>query len=297
MPKKLIMTRGLPGSGKSFWADIYVQEQGLLGVPVVVINKDAIRRELEKTGWEWSNKNERDVILQRDLKIIEALKINFSVISSDTNFGPKHEARLKELAIQNGAEFEIKSFLHVPVEVCIERDSKREGKARVGEKVIRGMASQHNLEGVVEIKPYIPEPLLGSAIICDLDGTLCLNKGKRSPYDYSKVNLDEVNPVIMQILETYYRFMHWDIIYLSGRDSSCRDLTQEWLRNHHAPPGKLWMRAEGDKRKDWIVKHEIFQKEIVPYYNPRFVLDDRNQVVDMWRKLGLTCLQVADGNF
>ena len=27
------------------------------------------------------------------------------------------------------------------------------------------------------------------------------------------------------------------------------------------------------------------------------VVDDRNKVVDMWRSLGLTVFQVADGNF
>lgn len=57
------------------------------------------------------------------------------------------------------------------------------------------------------------------------------------------------------------------------------------------------MRPEGDERKDSIVKQEIYEKYIKDRYNVRFVLDDRNQVVDMWREVGLKVLQVAPGDF
>ena len=57
------------------------------------------------------------------------------------------------------------------------------------------------------------------------------------------------------------------------------------------------MRAEGDNRKDAIVKMELFNKYIRHHYNVRRVYDDRQQVVDMWRSLGLTVLQVAPGQF
>jgi hypothetical protein len=59
----------------------------------------------------------------------------------------------------------------------------------------------------------------------------------------------------------------------------------------------LMMRKTGDKRKYSIVKKEIFNEHIKGKYCVDFVLDDRNQVVEMWRKLGLVCLQVAEGNF
>jgi hypothetical protein len=57
------------------------------------------------------------------------------------------------------------------------------------------------------------------------------------------------------------------------------------------------MRETGDRRKDSIIKKEIFDRHIRDVYNIEFVLDDRNQVVELWRSLGLTCLQVADGDF
>ena len=57
------------------------------------------------------------------------------------------------------------------------------------------------------------------------------------------------------------------------------------------------MRQAGDNRDDRIVKREIYEREIKGRYNVRFVLDDRNKVVALWRDLGLPCFQVADGDF
>lgn len=59
---------------------------------------------------------------------------------------------------------------------------------------------------------------------------------------------------------------------------------------------ELYMRPEGDKRKDSIIKYEILQNLIKENFIA-YVLDDRNQVVKMWREAGLRCLQVQEGNF
>ena len=57
------------------------------------------------------------------------------------------------------------------------------------------------------------------------------------------------------------------------------------------------MRSTEDNRKDAVVKREIYDNWIKDKYNVLAVFDDRNQCVDMWRGLGLTCLQVDYGNF
>jgi hypothetical protein len=57
------------------------------------------------------------------------------------------------------------------------------------------------------------------------------------------------------------------------------------------------MRKTDDFRKDSIIKEEIYQENIEGKYNVLCVLDDRNQVVDFWRAKGLTCFQVAPGDF
>jgi hypothetical protein len=57
------------------------------------------------------------------------------------------------------------------------------------------------------------------------------------------------------------------------------------------------MRKKGDFRKDSVVKKEIYEKYIKDNFNILFCLDDRNQVVNMWREIGIKCLQVQDGDF
>jgi hypothetical protein len=59
----------------------------------------------------------------------------------------------------------------------------------------------------------------------------------------------------------------------------------------------LFMRPAGDTRKDSIVKREIFDAEIAHRWRVIGVFDDRRQVVRMWRALGLTVFQVAEGDF
>ena len=132
------------------------------------------------------------------------------------------------------------------------------------------------------------------AIICDIDGTLALMSG-RSPYEWVKVGDDTVNRPVLHLLKNYSGSQ---VIFVSGRDSVCRASTVDWLfyKAGIANP-ILFMRAEGDMRKDSIVKRELFDEHIRDSYDVQFVLDDRDQVVEMWRSLGLACFQVAEGDF
>ena len=136
------------------------------------------------------------------------------------------------------------------------------------------------------------DPTLTKAIICDLDGTLALF-GDANPYDrdFSK---DIVNEAVFNIL---YYIPANAIILVSGRTEKYREQTEEWLRANQVGYGVLYMRKEGDNRKDVIVKSEIYEEHIKGKYNIDYVLDDRNQVVDFWRSEGLTCLQVNYGDF
>lgn len=282
MPK-LIMCQGLPGCGKSTWAR---DQKGY-----TVVEKDEIRRDLEAQGWVWSHQNEKkDVIPARDIQIMAILDFGGNVISADTNLG-KHEDHLRGLASKCGADFEVKRFT-TSVEECIRRDSLREGKAKVGRDVIIGMAKKY----LGWKEPELGENLM-SAIICDLDGTLAHHEGRRNPYDASKSDEDALDTTIKRLIEVYYRMMHYQIIYVSGRQEKGREPTERFLAKHHCPPGPLWMRATGDTRSDAIVKRELYEAHIEGKYRVEFVLDDRNRVVEMWRGLGLKCLQVAAGDF
>ena len=138
------------------------------------------------------------------------------------------------------------------------------------------------------------------AIICDLDGTVALfhKKGHRGPYDASLCEQDEVNFPVLEVIKKF-QDSHC-ILFTSGRET-CYDVqTVCWLKNACGLEPKdyfLFMRATGDKRKDCVVKEEIYRNLIEPNFEVTFCLDDRNQVVEFWRSIGLTCFQVAEGNF
>jgi len=160
------------------------------------------------------------------------------------------------------------------------------------------------------------------AIICDIDGTVALMKGKRSPFEYHKADKDEPNTVVINtvlamkklhqcqlimlsarenvILNTSSTDNKWSHTYVNEKYHDLEALTSGWLNKYLGPAmwDDLIMRTAGDYRKDCYVKYDIYNDYIKRNYNVLMVFDDRNQVVDMWRNgLGLQCFQVADGNF
>lgn len=287
----LIMTKGLPGSGKSSWAKEFV----LKAQPgtVVRINKDDMRAMLHAD--RWNPANERQVVRARDA-LVEAflLKKVHSVIVDDTNFAPAHEKRLRQLADRHGARFEIKDFTEVPLHTCIKRDLAREKS--VGEAVIRKMHDQYLKPKPAD--PPIYNPDLPDAVLVDIDGTLA-KMADRSPFAWDRVGEDTPHHDIVDLVATL-RDAGSEVIFVSGRDGSCYDQTRAWLHEHLGHwvlASSLFMRTPGDMRKDSVVKEEIYQRSIAGQYNVWFVLDDRDQVVETWRSLGLRCLQVAPGNF
>lgn len=135
------------------------------------------------------------------------------------------------------------------------------------------------------------------AIICDIDGTLAHNVSGRSPYDWHRVGEDVVDEAIWRILRELSDYTMVGIILVSGRDAICAPETTRWLEENGVHWDHLHMRPVGDNQKDSIIKERIYREHIEGKYNVLFVLDDRKQVVDMWRSLGLKCLQVQPGDF
>ena len=130
-------------------------------------------------------------------------------------------------------------------------------------------------------------------IIVDIDGTIAL-KGNRDPYDYALVREDFPNKKVISVV---MQLENWnDVVFVSGRSKICREDTEQWLAQIGFEKPELYMRRLDDYRSDEIVKKEIYYRYISPR-NVLCVFDDRNKVVKMWRELGLTCLQVAEGDF
>jgi predicted kinase len=288
MTKKLIMTKGLPGSGKSTWADEFV-----LAAPagaVVRINKDTLRAMLHADRFKGS-KTEYPTVSARDALVTLFLGQGRTVVVDDTNLEPTHEINLRSFAENLGAEFEIKDFTDVPLNVCIERDRKR--ARTVGPKVINKMYQKYLAKPTLA-PPF--DPALPSAIIVDIDGTLAHMNGGRSPYDYTNVKQDGIDHGIRRLVQLE-KERGTTVIIVSGRDGVCYGDSREWLESHDVPYDLFFIRAPGDSRDDRIIKSEIFDAHIRDQYNVLYVLDDRDRVVQMWRSLGLKCLQVAEGDF
>jgi len=135
-----------------------------------------------------------------------------------------------------------------------------------------------------------------SAVIVDIDGTVAV-RGDRSPYDESRVGWDAPNKPVIAVVEALHAAGH-AIVFVTGRTSRCRTDTRKWLEAHVPVPQELLlMRRVGDQRPDQTVKRELYARSIRPRYRVLCVLDDRDRVVEMWRGLGLTVFQVAEGNF
>jgi predicted kinase len=295
--RTIYLTRGLPASGKSTWAKSLIDKHrgGYKRV-----NKDDLRSMLDNS--QWSDKNEKFILKLRDHIIKETIRSGRHVIVDDTNLHEKHESRMNELISELKKEgisckLEVKDFTDVDIKLCIERDLKRPNS--VGEKVILKMYNQY-IKKEEPVSKRAKDPNLPNCIIVDIDGTLAL-KGDRSPYDLSRIDEDTLNVDIAEIVKIY-NFLNTsetDAIFIfSGRSDSCKEVTEKWLLDNKVSYTKLVMRKSDDNRKDYIVKREMFEEHIEGKYNVLFLLDDRNRVVEMWRKeLGLTCLQVQEGDF
>lgn len=136
---------------------------------------------------------------------------------------------------------------------------------------------------------------LPKAIIVDIDGTLAKMNG-RGPFEWDRVGEDSVNEPVKTVVNAL-SLSHYVIVF-SGRDRVCHNKTLQWLIESGIKFNELFMRPEGNNEKDCIIKRRLFDNHVKGNYNVRLVIDDRNQVVDMWRKdLGLTCFQVDYGDF
>lgn len=319
---KCVLAVGCPASGKSTWAKAEVAKDPSNWVR---INNDDLRN--MTNGTVFSMEYEKLITDTRNFLIREAFKRGKNVIIDNVNANKRHWEDVCKLAQEANRDIQVfeKPF-YVPLDELLERDSKREGKAKVGESVIKKFFKDFGKDQFKFYKPKMEvfqkkDRIASSnfiaakqnvkapeAIICDLDGTLAIING-RSPYDATDCDIKDLPnfPVIETVIAHYKAGRK--IIFCSGREDKFMPETVRFIEKHlkyvdKAINDSLWdveyelfMRKTGDKRKDSIIKEEIYENCIKTKYNVLLVLDDRNQVVNLWRNLGLTCFQVADGDF
>lgn len=304
----LIIMRGFSGSGKTTAAMEYVKEDPENRCRV---SRDYIRAMLmggdRKAVFDYSG--ERLVTQMEEAAVLAAWEQGRSVVVDDTNLRLRFARRWAELAEQNNKSWVVLD-VNTPLEACLEQNASRPIEEQVSGGVIKNQAERFpqpwpevvpNAQGRgAEFEPYdhLADFDLPEAFIFDIDGTLALNKGGRSFYDESRVLEDEPNYAVMDVLMALRR-QGYKIILMSGRTEGCRHLTLSWLYMHLGADmfDALHMRAEGDQRKDYIVKGELFDKHVRHNYSVAGVYDDRTQVVEnLWRAIGLQTYQVAQND-
>jgi predicted kinase len=294
--KTAIICVGISASGKSTFAKSWVNsvDQLAIGVDRVEINRDTIRQNFVELGgkeWCWDNwswKREKEVTFIANSQIDFSIEKGCDIICSDTNLNPTFRNEMIKKFEDAGYLVEIKPF-PISYEDAIKRDNKRANG--VGSSVIAKQFKQW--EYFISRKKYVvPDERYTNCILVDLDGTLCHMDGKRGAFEWDKVGGDSCDEHVKDIIN---RMPETEIvILLSGRDSCCRKMTEQWLEDNEVNYDHLYMRTEKDMRPDYIVKEELFWKHIADKYVVKYAIDDRPIIGRLWRSLGIKVFQVGD---
>lgn len=323
--RTIIICRGLPASSKSTWALEQLKKEP---ERFVRVNKDNIRRGL--IGETWNAEIENLVHSISEKMLSQSLDAGYDVIVDNTHLTQKSVNLIHKIASNRGNVLVMEKVFPVSYEECCRRNALREGVNRVPDNVMLSMGTSSGIikhgyrdfadkQTYYEPKKFADPPQidlsLPKAIICDLDGTLALIEG-RNPYDASECDVvDRPNIPVVETVKAFYD-KGYKIIFMSGRDEKYREPTIRFIekyvkvkdKSHHNAhldikpeiniAYELHMRPQDDMRKDSIIKRELYDAHVAGKYRVLFVMDDRNQVVDLWRReLGLTTFQVAEGDF
>jgi len=282
---KLIIMQGLPASGKTTKSKEMLKADG----NAIRVNKDELRLMLHGDRG-WSGKQEGLTNKVQKAMIVEGLSLGKTVIVDDTNLNNSRVDSLKSLAGSHKVQI---VQVDTPFDECVYRDSMREES--VGRDVIERMAIKSGLY-----------PYSSKFVLCDIDGTIAnlthrLKYIKEEPKDYL---LFYSNELVFQdgfIADTFYDVKDYaeennaEIVFFSGRSSECRDGTEAWLKEHTGiSEPLLFMRNEGDRRPDTVVKEQMYNS----VFNEGDVLrvyDDRPSVIRMWREKGLEVIDCGSG--
>lgn len=303
---KVEMLVGIPGSGKSSYAKLVIAKDPDNWVRV---NNDDLRAMMN--GSVWSAEYEKMITDARNFLIKEALKKGKNVIVDNLNLNRRHFDDVCKIAKSARKDIQVyeKSFF-VELDEAIARDSKREGKACVGESVIRKWwkdsgGKQHKFYkprveifktthgSAKDVEPMVQDESLPRAVIFDNDGTISLLNG-RNPYDASTCDEDSPHKHVIECMKLYFN-AGYKILFVSGREDKDRAPTERFYQKHFPEVTyELFMRPTGSMEKDVVVKERIFNENIKNKYFVAGWFDDRLQVSRWVHDIGLPLFRVND---
>ena len=296
----MVILRGLPASGKSTTRrQLCEQHPG-----IAVASNDDISNTLGD-GQDRSRKKGQQIAEIREKLIEDTLGRGNSIIVDNTHIWHATISRLREIADKHDASTITIDLTDVPFEDCKARNSLRDGHERVPDDVMDKMHNelerqrsrtktsrphqQRKYQGMTTISHT---PGLKDAVVCDLDGTLAI-VGDRSVYDAKNCHVDQLNTTTWGAVRGWLHVHdNHELVLCTGRSEKDRAATETWLATHGISYTALIMRQNGDRRKDFETKRDLYETHIRPFWNVHLVWEDRQGVVDMWRNLGIACHQV-----
>lgn len=142
---------------------------------------------------------------------------------------------------------------------------------------------------------------LPECIIVDVDGTLALHE-TRNPYDYANCIEDSVNVPIWELVAMIQESRKNIVtIIVTGRSNQCtnnifidiKTMTEAWLQKNNVHYDQFYIRPPFNNEPDYKFKKDIYDEYIKDRFNVLYVIEDRKQVIEMYRNLGLCVLDVA----
>lgn len=316
MAKKLILTRGIPASGKSTWAKSWVAEDPTHRVR---FNWDDLRNMM---GPYWVPERENTGILKdlRSTFLLRMMEHQWDIVCDNMNLNPK-EAEFFKREVDNfnstycwegnannkePYEIEYRDFF-IPVEECIRRDSMRQNP--IGEAIIKQTWNRYrtmictleNEKVASRINPY--RDGFEKAIVFDLDATLSFNLTGR-PYwgegCAEGIKNDTENTPLVNLFKTLQQNGSYKMIVLTGREGTedVINASEQWLTDHGIDTKEILFvfRPKGSKVKGTEYKLNTL-KDLRNTYDIEFVVDDSQKIVDVLRENGYTVLQPNEGKF
>lgn len=303
LSKRAIVTIGAPASGKSFWAENFVDCHEWRE-----INRDRVRfgagKPKDWTQYDFTPKNENIVTKRCDAALAKANRLGRNVIITDTNLNDKFRTQLVDKLNRMGYEVTFR-FFDTPLDVLIERNNNRQGGIPT-EKVIEYWHRMQLLvrPDVFQLRNKLNEfktPAGKSKLIVpyyavDLDGTFFDISGRKG-YEEDKCEQDRLNLHVVAVVRGLL-LQGYMINFFSGRRELARETTTKMIKEaldfEHMQEGVNWtlsMRANDDARRDSLVKIDMVKEFADRNMLPVAAIDDRKQVIEeCWSLLDIPVL-------
>ncbi len=300
---RIIAMVGCSGSGKSTRARQIQKETP----NSIIVSRDSIRKMLfgynDLTISDYYEPRDEVYIKESDVSryeqtlIYDSLEQGKVVISDNTHVRIRDLKQLMYFNVDVTLE-----IVNTDMETILKRNVLRHGKQDLETiekqyEVFKSNMDSNNYN-TLDLTPTTihNNTKLKPCVVFDIDGTLA-HKGRRSPYDMTKVYQDSVDYPTKVMLKSL-RDKGYDIIICTGRTDDGFGLEQSelWLSQNGMKYDGMYIRQNGDTRADWVVKEE-FWREICKTRHVVGMFDDRLQVVRRARLLGFKVFNVEHNNF